>query len=642
MNDGAGRRTIGDILLALGFVSEEALADAAVEQARTAQPLGQILVEQGVITRLELASALAEQWSDPDASITLLPRLTPQPAPVTVSAAGDRDSWLQDAVADLARKVQTIQSREGFDEQVADLSLQLEKTLARTKHLETTMATLAEHLDGVASGVDEAFAAVTAGTADLVLEVARVDSCVVELATRPSEPPPSDPVLSQRLDRVEALAAERAPRADLEDQAEMLAGLRTALTELEARPLEHPDLEPRLAQIEPRLAQIEARLAQLASGKAAVEALADRVETSASSHESLVVSVEALGHRLQELSARRDRDSDIAPRLDALEADLLAETAAVGSLRDAVAAQARAASPAAARLDELALALDTTRGEIVALQSLGPSHSVITERVETLAAQIEQLTLAQAGSDGLAARLDGVEARHATDEDTLDVLVRAIDRIREDVTNARAPASSDGAVTDETLARIDERLNSLESIGVRVEELGVAIEAAAPGNDTRIPYALRQEIELRIENLSRRLDEKLAAIGGSALGAPERTDTKDEELERIRMAVERVGLHIGEHDRALAELMRSKAVTQRLDELAARVDELARAGTAGGPAGSGGGASDVTGDMRALLLRIEETETSSQADREKLMSKLERMASSIDWRLQRLETDETE
>ena len=72
-----GRR-IDDILLELGFASEESLAKARIEHEKTGQPLGTILVEQGAITRLELASALAEQWSDQSASIKLLP--IPSPA----------------------------------------------------------------------------------------------------------------------------------------------------------------------------------------------------------------------------------------------------------------------------------------------------------------------------------------------------------------------------------------------------------------------------------------------------------------------------------------------------------------------------------------------------------------------------------
>ena len=122
------------------------------------------------------------------------------------------------------------------------------------------------------------------------------------------------------------------------------------------------------------------------------------------------------------------------------------------------------------------------------------------------------------------------------------------------------------------------------------------------------------------------------------------------------MTLERLGLHLGEHDRALAELMRSRNLPKRLDELAARVDELA-----GGGAGSclpparprgrrGQGPrlrpqpralpGELAHEMKALLRRVEDAEIANAEDREKLMVRLERMASSIDWRLQRLEAPE--
>src|SRR5713101_7127525 len=63
-NAATDRQTVGDILLARGYVSEEQLEQAVASQQRSGKPLGQVLVEAGAITRLELASALAEQWSD--------------------------------------------------------------------------------------------------------------------------------------------------------------------------------------------------------------------------------------------------------------------------------------------------------------------------------------------------------------------------------------------------------------------------------------------------------------------------------------------------------------------------------------------------------------------------------------------------
>jgi type IV pilus assembly protein PilB len=60
-----GGRRIGEIIVALGFATAEAV-EAAVEQARdTGRPTGQVLFDQGVITKDELAQAIAARTQLP-------------------------------------------------------------------------------------------------------------------------------------------------------------------------------------------------------------------------------------------------------------------------------------------------------------------------------------------------------------------------------------------------------------------------------------------------------------------------------------------------------------------------------------------------------------------------------------------------
>ena len=68
------RRPIGEIFVELGFITSEQLDAALDRQRQTGARIGEILVEQGSLSRLDLASALAEQWS-------ALQKLRP-PAPV--------------------------------------------------------------------------------------------------------------------------------------------------------------------------------------------------------------------------------------------------------------------------------------------------------------------------------------------------------------------------------------------------------------------------------------------------------------------------------------------------------------------------------------------------------------------------------
>ena len=180
------RPTIGDILLAHGFVSSDDLAAAVEEQQRTEQPLGQILVTRGSITRLELASALAEQWSMP-----------PEPrrsavVPLPMAAAArviDDDTYaarVQSAVSDLARRVGAAEpllaeverraaesvSPHQLDARLAEVRSRIELSAGRLEALESGLSTVAERLEEMTDGVEQAFADMQAGTGELAERLA--------------------------------------------------------------------------------------------------------------------------------------------------------------------------------------------------------------------------------------------------------------------------------------------------------------------------------------------------------------------------------------------------------------------------------------------------------------------------------------
>jgi hypothetical protein len=73
------RDRLGEMLVARGHVTEGQLAEAHALQRRRGIPLGQLLVEMGVLTRLQLAGLLTEQWARP--------ALAAQPAPATTPEA---------------------------------------------------------------------------------------------------------------------------------------------------------------------------------------------------------------------------------------------------------------------------------------------------------------------------------------------------------------------------------------------------------------------------------------------------------------------------------------------------------------------------------------------------------------------------
>ena len=50
----------------------------------------------------------------------------------------------------------------------------------------------------------------------------------------------------------------------------------------------------------------------------------------------------------------------------------------------------------------------------------------------------------------------------------------------------------------------------------------------------------------------------------------------------------------------------------------------------------------MNSELHGLTQRLEEAEQSAKADRDKVLTQLERLASSIDWRFRRLESGEAD
>ena len=298
LTETGAKRRIGDILLAHGFVTAEQIAEATAEQERTQQPLGQILVGHGAITRLELASALAEQWSDPAASISSAPRPAPAPVPASAPSAQDEALYaarLQEAVSDLARKVQSKKPLDGIDERVEELSRRIESTLARTQHIEAAVATLAESLDGVTTGVEEAFRALQTGTAELVEEMSRIDHTVSDLATR-------DPA-DDGARALSEIAELRAAVADLTEGDTGDAELRARVEELSGRLEQLSDRAPSREQLDERFEGVTARLDALSD-----TASLDEIRGAVRRLEETSGSVDALAYRLDRIESEPGND----------------------------------------------------------------------------------------------------------------------------------------------------------------------------------------------------------------------------------------------------------------------------------------------------------------------------------------------
>ena len=72
------RRPIGQIFVDLGFITTDDREAALEVQRESGALLGEILVEQGKLTRLELANALSEHWASSRPTASALPSTSPR------------------------------------------------------------------------------------------------------------------------------------------------------------------------------------------------------------------------------------------------------------------------------------------------------------------------------------------------------------------------------------------------------------------------------------------------------------------------------------------------------------------------------------------------------------------------------------
>jgi len=764
---GADRRTIGAILRSHGYVTDAQLDDAAETQARTGKPLGQVLVEAGTITRLELASALAEQWSDSSewmhtqdgaadsgaagrssASIGLgPPRYAPDDG-VLASRLSAVEAALQDvlrsepsteplehAVADLARRVTTWEptlaelerrtdaaiDTDALEAQLREFAETIEDALRRSDATAEALSDFGSRLDELQRAIsharDDGDMAASAASTELARlgmaieavkqtlatetgpnepsvtasEIAGIRTRLAELASRPTGAPELQARLEDLSARIDEVTARPAGDPELVDRVERLSQLVAVLTqdsrveslqsrvaELAARPVESPELVGRLDDVSRRIDALVADAGARVGGdvpdelRAALEELATRPPVDA----ALAARVEELAQRLAELPTQRTESDDsqfaataelttglemLAGRLAELERnnDFRGLTQAVEELSSRPVVEAGLGDRVwrlAERIDELADAMaaaSTDHGQASDIAELRKTVEALASRpagdpdrldwvgvrLDDVGRQIDDLSrsvasLAAAPSPAASPELiTGIEAR-------LDDLTRQLAELP-----AQETAQFDiKAVSAEIEARLKARLEERMAERPTDTSHGTESLAADLARNAELWYAGRAALEARLEGL----EARIAARPAPAVAAAGNTEELvphvfEQEVERVLMAVERLGLHLSEHDRALAELM-SRRGSSRVEELAARVDELETYGVAAGAVVAGEGADGTPAPVSiadTLARQVTELEDSSKADREKFLTQLERMASSIDWRIRRIESGES-
>jgi hypothetical protein len=724
----AAAPSVGGILLAQGLVNEEQVEEAQVAQGRTGKPVGQILVEWGAITRLELASALAEQWSYAGASPLRRPgeprpeevedvlaeaqaeyraeaashdRAPADPATLqrleTIEAAlrelRDREddttiAQFREAIVDLARRVgasepllaelsQKAEHAAAAEQRLAEVARASASSNGRVEDLESRLgeltggvAALNERLGGgLASlehrldvGVEELTS--LARRLDGAAERSAVEALQAQVASL-ADRPPGDPSLAGA---VQALAA----RLELVPDASAVTELRGAVELLAARTAAADDLAHRvdeLAQLVQRLPDDRA-VAGEAIPLAAVIELNSRIDQLSHRAEEAVAAATAaqagaldeLRATVNELAARPDPSAGLVVRIDELAARLEGVTARHdGAAADAVRTELRAE-------------IETLRARPAGDPAVATRVAEITARLDVLAARVADVAdpsrreAGEAALGQLAARVEELAARPTVDPELvgrLDAVAARVDVLADVVQDGSEPGTPAGGVdelrrlvagSEATVARrleeLTERLVQVEQQGSTTSSLSDAGAVTEQIERATASWAATQEtLAARVDQLDLRLREAAAAAAASeqAPSAAFERGTPvpgiaagaglEQEFDRLLMAIERLGLRIGEHDRALGELMRGGASAQRVAELAGRIAELELRGGGGPPLpGVDGGEAIGGGALLAVAGRLEEVENARKADREKLFTQIERMASALDWRLQRLET----
>jgi chromosome segregation ATPase len=474
-------------------------------------------------------------------------------------------------------------------------SAHAEATAARSAALEGLLATGGERLQALESDRD-AVAARIEELAATVAEASETEEVLMPLlealSERVSATESGRAAATAELVRISsALDAERdAVRAELD-----------ALAGASPTSLSREDAERMLAEVSSRLESLEERAsavaseiirvsAALAAEKDSLHAQLDEVvaalaETKATADDGAESALEALSARLQSVEEDRVTAASEIARL----------TATVEAARESLRAE----------LGELALA--------------GASSARDDGLEHELAQLSSRLEAVEDGGAAVASEMARTAALWASELESIEArLDRVSGTLGQGATGARAES-------DRLLAELPARLDAMERA-----------RQAAASEIARVSdawHAERADLDAQLAELA----TEVAQTQSRAIAASEG------ELAQLRIALDGLRQRLASSEQELASLAGTKDTSTRLDELTRRLESLERApvvlaGTADGGPGQGDGRFRL--ELRALELRMEHTEAAARENREAVLVQLERLAARIEWRFQRLESEQ--
>lgn len=509
------RRPIGEIFVEQGVVTPAQLEAALSTQSESGQRLGEVLVAQGVITRLELASALADQWS------TLQKIRPPEPKPVepwqelavrgVASSDDDVDHESGQALSSTPYRYEASAEVEGLRDAVRALEERLRLVTSTSQSTSPTQlpdealrelnATFERRLEELAQQFDEAL------TADIALVRGAMDEL------RESTGSPTDDgrlvALEQRLEsavdgllaRIDGVTSVNAPTEELDNLRANVAGLEHRLVDAPTR-----DEIDALRIAFGAVSEDVKRLAEVPSGI---------------THDELqrhLASVAAdLGARLDTLAATTTASpalADVHQQLGGL-AEQVAEIARTGQPTDV----ADRLSSLGFRVDQVEESLASAAADATALRA---ALDVERSEREAVAARLDQTTARLAAIDELSERVDGLGEGPARFDATIGEIDSRVTLLAGTVAalpTADRVGSLEEAVTG--LAELRARVDRLDEAPARsssadVSALASRLDALAEQLDAASEASRLDELELSVETLrsveSGQLDNLRAAV----------------------------------------------------------------------------------------------------------------------------------
>jgi len=556
--DPASRRPIGEIFVALGFIDSDQLEAALEAQREHGGRIGEILVAQGSLTRLDLASALSEHW-EPQPSVVVTELRRPNEPALTQEGRSDDVRTLLEFEARLRaaeQRLDVVAGADGPNGTGDSGALQ-------------SWQDHAAHVDELATGLSE-------------LGI-RIDQ--LEESRQQADVASARKWIESSGKNIEArLKAAEADLLGLVSFEERLVAIARLMDDLERESVNGiSDLDERLRSHGEELARLHEALAEVRriadDGRVAVE----RVESISPDVQALTQGLAGLGAQLKELEASLDAE---AGRLQEL-ARFQDSVAGIHELVE----QGRAGTESVA--EDLRSELEPMKGQLEELFGQLDSRGQEWERLrDDLSNRLDELTgTLREYSHG--AGLAAVNAR--------------LDELSDGRTDDAEAVRRYGAELSSRLEELEERVSAqafesaLASISARIDELHILRSADADANELvangfvgrmeelAAQIAARDGAERERELLGERVDELASRIAGQEArahdaaavrallaDARERADQDRAETERV---TESLRLEIGSLSGRLNELSGLRAAemqeTRRLrDDLSARLDEL--------------------------------------------------------------------